>query len=151
MRRLKTFPALGSVRLPQSAKILAVHPRTDVTQAPALLVSFEETDKTVEQRHFMVARSGETIPPGALYVDSWRVHAVDGSILALFEIGSPVPADLPAEAASHWRVLVDAGFELLPDKSWRSPPDLPAEAVTQAQIIAMVELQEHGYGGLASA
>lgn len=151
MRALKTYPALGRVRMPSSATILAVHPRGDETQAPALLVSYDTADGDTFDRHFMVARSGEQLPHGARYLDSWRVRDFNGSILALFEVDDTPPPDLPESAVDHWRVLTGAGFELQPDKSWRAPPDMPAGAVTQTQIIAMVELQEHGFGGLVGA
>lgn len=152
MRRLKTYPALASVKLPASATVLAAHDR-GAEQAPALVVSYDDTDAETEERRFAVLfpAKGDTVPPGAVFVASWRPHPADGGIACLFELAEDFPADLPAEAYPHWRVLQRDGFKLRADRAWLAPDDVPPGHLSTEQIIAVATLQEHGYGSVVNA
>lgn len=153
MRRLKTYPALASVNLPASADVLGVHDRGP-DQAVALLASYDDADEETTERRFAVLRSGDPIPPGAQFLDSWRRNGCgpDASgIFCLFELVDDMPVDLPAEAYAHWRVLQRDGFTLRPDRAWLAPADVPAGHLSTEQIIAVATLQEHGYGSVVNA
>lgn len=153
MRRLKTYPALASVKLPDSATVLGVHDRGP-DQAVSLLVSYDDVDEETAERRFAVLRSGDAIPAGAQFLDSWRRAGCgpDASgIFCLFELGEDMPADLPAEAYPHWRVLQRDGFTLRPDRAWLAPDDVPAGHLSTEQLIAVATLQEHGYGAVVNA
>lgn len=151
MRRLKTYPALASVNLPASAIVLGVHDRGS-NQAPALLVSYDDTDEETTERRFQVLRSTDAIPPGARYVASWReMDKTSAPIACLFELVDEMPTDLPADAYPHWRVLQAAGFTLRADRAWLAPDDVPPGHLSTEQIIAVATLQEHGYGSVVNA
>lgn len=152
MRRLKTYPALASVKLPSSATVLDVHGR-GAEQAPALVVSYDDTDAETEERRFAVLfpAKGDAVPPGAVFVASWRLHPADGGIACLFELAEDFPADLPSEAYPHWRVLLRDGFTLRPDRAWLAPDDVPAGHLSTEQIVAIATLQEYGYGSVVNA
>jgi hypothetical protein len=152
MRRLKTFPALASVRMPASAQILDVRDR-GATQAPALVVSFDEDDEEVVTRSFAtIAPRGEAIPPGAQFVASWRaLDLPQAPIFCLFELGDDMPTDLPYGYYGPFRLLRAAGFTLRADKAWIAPPDVPAGQLSREQICAVAELQECGYGPVVNA
>ncbi len=152
MRRLKTYPALGSIALPRSAQILDVHEK-GADKAASLVVSVDDADGETEERRFAVLRIGDPVPIGARFVASWEQHPVDGGIACLFELAEDIPADLPAEAVQHYRLLIRDGFEVTlcgsPGggiKAWKAPVDVPPGQLSQEQIIAVVTLQEHGYG-----
>lgn len=148
MRRLKTFPALAAVRMPRLARVLGAHPMPSPHQAPALLVEYDPEHEAVE-RSFTVLRSGDQVPTGAAFVDSWR-DASDGRIAALFElVDSDVPADLPDDQArADYRLLVAEGFTPLArgaeaSHAWAPPADEP---YSMEAVMAATRLQEHGYG-----
>lgn len=153
MRRLKTYPALASVKLPASAIVLGVHDRGP-DQAVSLLVSYDDVDEETAERRFAVLQSGDAIPPGAQFVDSWRRNGCGpqmSGIFCLFELVDEMPADLPADAYPHWRVLQAAGFTLRADRAWLAPDDVPPGHLSTEQIIAVATLQEHGYGSVVNA
>lgn len=143
MRRLKTFPALASVRMPRLARVLGVHPMPAPDQAPALLVEYDPEHEPVE-RGFKVLRSGDDVPANGAFVGSWR-DASDGRIAALFELlDMDVPADLvDDQARADYRLLVEQGFTLRDDKAWIAPADVP---YSMEAVMAAARLQEHGYG-----
>lgn len=152
MRVLKTFPALRSVRMPRLAQILGVHPMAQPDQAPALLVEYDPEQEPVE-RSFAVLRSGEQVPSGAAFLQSWR-DASDGRIAALFELlDSDIPADLTDDQArADYRLLLAEGFEPVPalgvprQIAWKAPADVPAGNLSFDATVAIARLQEHGYG-----
>ncbi len=155
MRKLKTFPALGSVRMPASALVLAVHPRQPADQAPALLVQYNPDDQEMVERGYKVLHSGDQVPPGAVFVHSWRAHDADGGITALFElVDSDLPSDLPDDQArADYRLLLRDGFEYVgkvgSDRhGWKAPDDEPAGNLGYDQMVAVARLQEHGYGSV---
>lgn len=151
MRRLKTYPALASVKLPASATVLDVRDRGS-QQAPALVVSFDDSDAGTTERRFVTLRPGDPIPPGAQFVSSWReLDKPSAPIACLFELVDEMPADLPADAYPHWRVLQAAGFTLRADRAWLAPDDVPPGHLSTEQIIAVATLQEHGYGSVVNA
>ena len=78
MRRLKTYPALASVKLPASAVVLGVHDRGP-DQAVALLASYDDVDDETAERRFAVLRSGDAVwveDPG--YAPGARVFELEG-------------------------------------------------------------------------
>lgn len=151
MRRLKTYPALASVKLPASAVVLDVRDRGS-QQAPALVVSYDDADEETTERRFVALRPGDPIPPGAQFVSSWReLDKPSAPIACLFELVDEMPADLPAEAYPHWRVLHRDGFKLRADRAWIAPDDVPAGHLSVEQLVAVVTLQEHGYGAVVNA
>lgn len=151
MRRLKTYPALASVAMPASAEILDVRDR-GATQAAALVVSYDDADETKAERRFVTLRPGAAIPPGAQFVASWRELDVPAAPIAcLFELADDMPADLPAEAHAHWRVLTRDGFTLRADRAWIAPADELPSHLSREQAIAVATLQEHGYGPVVYA
>lgn len=151
MRRLKTYPALASVRLPASAEILDVRDRGS-TQAPALVVSYDEADAATVERRFIVLRPGDVLHPAARFVASWReLDTRAASIACLFEIVDECPARLLGEAAQAWRLLRDAGFRERFDGAWFAPADIPAGHLSRDQIVAVSTLHEYGYGSVVHA
>lgn len=124
MRRLKTYPALASVNLPASADVLGVHDRGP-EQAPSLVVSYDDADEHKVERRYVVLQSGDAIPPGAQFVDSWRRSGCGpqmSGIFCLFELVDDMPGDLPADVYPHWRVLQSAGpAPAAPALGWRRP------------------------------
>ena len=151
MRRLKTYPALASVKLPASAVVLGVHDRGP-DQAVALLASYDDADEETTERRFAVLRSGDPIPPGAQFLDSWReLDKPSAPIACLFELVDDMPGDLPADVYPHWRVLQSAGFTLRPDRAWLAPDDVPPGHLSFEQLVAVATLQEHGYGAVVNA
>lgn len=153
MRALATYPALRSVNLPAGAVIVGVHPRKGAP-APSLFVEFNpSTDQTVE-RQFIIARPGASLAPNASFVASWRDD--EGALTALYELTrSDVPDDLPAEMHEHYRTLLREGYTHRspsngapgPFHAWRRPADLPrGAAMSHDAMVAVAELQEHGYG-----
>lgn len=151
MRKLKTFPALAAVRMPRLARVLGVHPMVVPDQAPALLVEYDPEQEPVE-RSFTVLRSGDQVPSGAAFVDSWR-DVSDGRIAALFElVDSDLPDDLPDDQArADYRLLLAEGYTAaerpgLPRHSWKAPDDVPAGQHSFDATVAIARLQEHGYG-----
>lgn len=159
MRRLKTYPALGSIALPRSAVVLDVLPRSfpEMSQAPALVVSIDDADEETEQRRFVVLSPGDPIPTGAQFVRAWRDKPENlaqkyGRIVCLFEIADDLPADLPPEGVEHYRRLVGDGFALRPtDRAWIAPADVPPGALSHEQFVAVATLQEYGYGSVVNA
>lgn len=149
MRRLKTYPALGSVDLPRSAVVLAVHDK-GVDQAPALLVSYDDADAEREPRRFKVLHVGDPVPPGAQFVASWRQHP-GAALAALFELGDDIPADLPPETHAHYKLLLRDGFTLRDDRAWLAPDDIAPGQLSVEQLIAVATLQECGYGSVVNA
>lgn len=151
MRRLKTYPALASVRMPASAEILDVRDR-GATQAPALVVSYDGADEGIVTRRFVtIAPRDEVLPPGAQFVASWRALDRAAPIFCLFELVDDLPADLPPYAHAPYRSLRAAGFTLRADKAWIAPDDTPAGQLSRDQICAVAELQECGYGPVVHA
>lgn len=159
MRRLKSFPALASVRMPAGAAIVAVHPRSEASQAAALLVEYSDTETAMVERQFVVLGSGDQIPARAGFLSSWRQHPADGpTIVALYErFDTDVPDDLDPERHADYRLLVADGFAPSPipgdDKrhAWRAPDDVPPGQLSHEQMVAVARLQEHGYGDVIGA
>lgn len=159
MRKLKTFPALGTVRMPKGAAIVAVHPRSDATQAPALLAEYDDAEQVTVERRFVVLGSGQRIPERAGYVSSWRQHPADGpTIVALYErYDADLPDDLPDDQArADYRLLLAEGYtatRTYPTNAgsrhhWRAPGDVPAGQHSYDATVAIARLQEHGYGSV---
>lgn len=158
MRKLKTFPALASVRMPKGAAIVAVHPRPQADQAPALLVEYDDQEAATVERQFVVLGSGDAIPGRAGYVSSWRQHPADGpTIVALYErFDADLPDDLPDDQArADYRTLLSEGYAPAPRDplqcgpprhSWHAPADLPPGQHSYEAVVAIARLQEHGYG-----
>lgn len=153
MRKLKTFPALAAVSMPKGAAVVAVHPRPDVSQAPALLVEYDDQEAATVERHFVTLGSGDTIPPGAGYLASWRQHPADGpTIVALYErFDADVPADLDPDRHADYRLLLAEGYKVTlvgsnATRCWTAPDDVPAGAMSLDAMQAVARLQEHGYG-----
>lgn len=154
MRKLKTFPALGSVRMPKSAAVVAVHPRPDTTQAAALLVEYDDQEPATVERSFVLLGSGDAIPARAGYLASWRQHPADGpTIVALYErFDADVPATLPDDQArADYRLLLAEGYTPVPARglqltAWKAPDDAPPGQHSFDAIVAIARLQEHGYG-----
>ena len=60
MRKLKTFPALGSVRMPKGAAIVAVHQADSArVPVPTLLVEYDDQEPATVERSFIVLGSGD--------------------------------------------------------------------------------------------
>lgn len=118
---------------------------------PRISVAVDEHAPDVTRR-FAVLRVGDFVPAGACYVGTWSRHLADGGLAFLYElIEADVPADLPAEVHEHYRVLIADGFTLRSDKAWIAPADVPLGHLTHEQIVAVVSLQEHGYGAVVGA
>ena len=154
MRKLKTFPALGSVRMPKGAAIVAVHPRPGASQAPALLVEYDDQEQAMVERQFVVLGSGDAIPARAGYVSSWRQHPADGpTIAALYErFDADLPDNLPDDQArADYRLLLAEGYTYTGTvgttrHGWKAPDDVPAGQHSFDATVAIARLQEHGYG-----
>ena len=157
MRKLKTFPALGSVRMPKGAAIVAVHPQSNPAHAPALLVEYDDQEAATVQRSFVMVGSGQRIPERAGYVSSWRQHPADGpTIVALYErFDADLPDDLPDDQArADYRLLLAEGYTLVlrggaAERAWRAPDDQPPGGMSLDAMQAVARLQEHGYGPVA--
>lgn len=152
-RRLKTFPALASVRMPSTAVIVAAHPRPDANQAPALLVEYDDADETTTERHFMQVHPGGPIPTPGGFIHSWRQSDDPyGPIVALYEqYETGVPDNLPRDVWPEYRLLVADGFEPVqrhgaPNPSWKAPADRTGGTLSLEQMRAVATLQEYGYG-----
>ena len=154
MRKLKTFPALGTVRMPKGAAIVAVHPRPDASQAPALLVEYDDAEQVTVERQFVVLGSGDAIPARSGYLASWRQHPADGpTIAALYErFDADLPGNLPDDQArADYRLLLAEGYTPVPARglqltAWKAPDDVPAGQHSFDATVAIARLQEHGYG-----
>lgn len=106
-----------------------------------------DTEAELEPRQFRVFGTGHAVPPGAQHVGSYQAEPF---VWHVFEIVDDVPADLPAEAYPHWRVLQRDGFTLRADRAWLAPDDVPAGHLSTEQLIAVATLQEHGYGAVVN-
>lgn len=153
MRVLRNFQALGVTRLPRSAIILDVLPRPDVGLVPpALVCSVDNADEEIAVRRFAVLRSDAAIPDGATFLKSWRDSGGWGlpvEIVCLFElVGEEIPEAIPPEAHRHFLHLAREGFTLV-RRVWRAPAE--HGPLGQADIIALTELAEHGYGEVVGA
>lgn len=153
MRKLKTFPALGTVRMPKGAAIMAVHPRPDVSQAPALLVEYDDQEAVTVERQFITVHPSGPIPPHAGYVASWREGSDRyGPVVALYErFDADVPADLDPERHADYRLLISEGYTLVGRMdvckgAWKAPVDQPPGGMSREAMEAVARLQEHGYG-----
>lgn len=123
--------------------------------AATLVVSYDDVDEEKIERRFVVLRSGDAIPPGTVFVKSWRRDGCGPNmqgVFCLFErVGFDVPADLPAEAYPHWRVLQRDGFTLRDDRAWLAPSDDMPSDLSREHAIAVATLQEYGYGSVVYA
>jgi hypothetical protein len=159
-RALKTYPALAAVRMPRGAAIVAVHPRGNRDQPPALLVEFNPDEQEIVERQFIVLALAPTVtlPERAGYVHSWRVPdpwGKPGEIVALYErFDADVPADRHPDAHGDYRVLLGEGYlpfvraDGIP--CWKAPDDVPAGAMSREAMEAVARLQEHGYGSVVA-
>ena len=155
MRKLKTFPALGSVRMPKGAAIVAVHQADSArVPVPTLLVEYDDQEPATVERSFIVLGSGDAIPERAGFLSSWRQHPADGpTIVALYErFDADLPATLPDDQArADYRLLLAEGYTVawrdgVPKHSWKAPADVPPGMGSFDATVAVARLQEHGYG-----
>lgn len=99
-----------------------------------------------ETRRFAVVGTGHPLPDGAAYIDSYDAEPF---VWHVIELPLPVPdqvAALPLAAQNAYRTLVKAGFGQRWDSgthAWVAPAPDP---LTTEQMMAVAELQEHGFG-----
>lgn len=101
-----------------------------------------------EQRRFQVVGTGHPLPDGAAYIGSWDAAPF---VWHVVELPLPVPdqvAALSLVAQNAYRMLVKAGFGQRWDSgqhAWVAPS---ADPLTTEQMMAVAELQEHGFGSV---
>lgn len=146
MRQLERIPLAAKVRLPQSARVVAVV--DDGAHGETLLLEHDPRDCRPFVSHgFAVITPGRRVPEGAVFVAAWARMAARGGLCALYELTAPdVPVNVPPERHDDWRLLIDAGFTLRSDKAWLAPADVPPGNLSGEQYMAIARLQDHGYG-----
>lgn len=101
-----------------------------------------------ETRRFAVVGTGHSLPDGAAYIDSYDAEPF---VWHVVELPMAVPdqvAALPLVAQNAYRMLVRAGFGQRWDSgqhAWIAPS---ADPLTTEQMMAVAELQEHGFGSV---
>lgn len=151
-RLVTTVGAFASVRMLRSSIILDAHDRGP-EQAPTLVVSYDEADAEYVERRFAVVRaSASAIPADAEFVASFQRRGCGpeaSGVYCLFELAAEeIPAAIPPEAHRHYRHLTREGFEYR-DPAWYAPDDYGP--LSQADVIALTELQPYGFGAIANA
>lgn len=105
----------------------------------------------LETRRFGVVGTGHPLPDGAIYIDSYDAEPF---VWHVVELPLPVPdqvAALPLAAQNAYRMLVKAGFGQRWDSgahAWVAPS---ADPLTTEQMMAVAELQEHGFGSVVES
>lgn len=110
-----------------------------------------DSDAPMVARRFTVYGTGHPLPALAEYVGTYDAGPF---VWHVFEVPVAVPdqvAALPLEAQNAYRMLAKAGFGQRWDSgqhAWVAPNDEP---LTTEQMMAVAELQEHGFGAVVSA
>lgn len=141
------------VQMPVGAQILRLGmqgPAHGQARLTPTLWALVDDEAAQEQRRFQVVGTGHAVPQGAAYVGSWDAAPF---VWHVVELPMPVPdqvAALPLPAQNAYRMLVRAGFTQRWDDgqhAWVAPS---ADPLTTEQMMAVAELQEHGFGSVVA-
>ena len=110
-----------------------------------------EVDPTApnERATFQIFGTGDDVPDAAYHVATWDAEPFVWHLYDMryaLTIPAALRPMLPDQAAVNaYRLLVKDGFALRDDKAWLAPDDEP---LTTEQMLAVAELQEHGFGAV---
>lgn len=142
------------VQMPAGAEILRMGmqgPAHGQARLTPTLWALVDDQAALETRRFQVVGTGHPLPDGAAYVGSWDAAPF---VWHVFEMPTAVPdqvAALPLAAQNAYRMLVKAGFGQRWDSgahAWVAPSPDP---LTTEQMMAVAELQEHGFGSVVES
>lgn len=108
-----------------------------------------DSEQPTEPARFQIVGTGHEIDDGAAHVATfdaepfvWHVLDMRRAVAIPDDLRAMLP-DFPAMNA--YRLLVKEGFRLRDDKGWIAPDDEP---LSHEQMLAVGELQEHGFGSV---
>lgn len=141
---------VGAVIVRFAVQSVPVPPAPSWQHTPTIWALVDSDAPTIVRR-FAVFGTGHPLPVGAQYVGTYDAGPF---VWHVFEMPTVVPdqvAALPLEAQNAYRLLVNAGFTQRWDSgahAWVAPDPEP---LTTEQMMAVAELQEHGFGAVVSA